>query len=369
MAEEKDIYIKLMEDITGMDNIDPKASIFDEEINANMVKSCQVLAEILGVAKANDAEKISVGINDEKHLEPCPIAYTGKLNGKNFRSVFIGLNPYSEGPRDDFPDDMTWGDLANIHHPNDIWYGYSDDRYIPLEDTKKKFPRNNYWRVYGNKEGNRKWSDYYRLIFPIHVALHWNEINETFGLKQFSIWSEFKKSYKNDKEVTNTILQILEKFPIANFEAIPYKSAKYNTKNFQELFTRSNICHKYMRYLTDFLQFIDNYAKKDAYIIISSKVADMDTVADVFRNIMKKIPGSTVETMVKGAFNKKSNKFEPNSNREKHSLAPLYLFYWNNRRVIISSPISMAEKYYSWIYNIPFEFADVISGGEMYRHQ
>ena len=95
MTDEKDIYIKLMEDITGL-NIEPdtpilqsrrevenatsKAIVLDDELK----KSCDDLRSALG------GVEMSVG-GTIGYTEPCPISYTGSVvtGGDKFKIVFM----------------------------------------------------------------------------------------------------------------------------------------------------------------------------------------------------------------------------------------------------------------------------------------
>ena len=369
----KDIYLKLLGDLIGEKLTD--ADIYEpilhyenkmkdsrgESINKLLVESCD---DLKGILKTSE---ICVGAQ-HGYVEPCPISYTGRVITGNdkFYTVFIGLNPHLETPKE-FPPGTTLADLANLHHPDDIIYNREEYR----KNIDNDIFINNYWRVFGNIEGKskgRKWSSYYKTVLRVHLAL----ISE-YKKDNVKIWSIFKGD-RNDIELTNEILRLLKKFPMANAEFIPYKSQGYNMNNFSSIFDKkrdSEFVNRYIKYFQDIWGFIDKHSRDDAYIIIptnyssntSSKQDNLDKVYDIIKCQVQKMHGSLLgEKYIFKKDNGKEEKGElilykksnPYKDKEKYKTSPMYLCKWIDnkglsRKVIITASLS-GRGIYNWIY-------------------
>ena len=356
-TEKKDIYIQLMEDLIG-EIIKPKTPILqsaaakaDASENAKKLddalkRSCDEFVKNLGI------DKITVGSSSddtEGYIEPCPIQYTGNISdGKIFHSVFIGLNPHLE-PHRLFPIDTTIADLANFHHPNNIFYNCPTDRYAPNGEEKKIGEmKNNYWRVFGHMEYGEKWNYYYRQVILMHLAL----MSDNIKIKKFTDWN------KSD-DLTYFFLEELKKHPILNLEPVPYKSTNFSIKEFKNIFDENEkkynteFAKKYRKYFYDMMHFIDEHSTDDAYIIATASVSGKNgkTMFDALYEILKKYTDSTsINEDDSFIYNKKTHELKKGRKDNKsYDLSPMYLFRWKKRKVIITSPIS-GNNNYGWIH-------------------
>lgn len=364
----KDAYIALMEDLIAPE-IEAGTPILQsekEKLNAtdnariidNALKdSCNAFqqADNFGV---KDLRVGSAPKNEIGYVEPCPIQYTGILKNdkKIFHCVFVGLNPHLEPWKtfphhlkkgDLIPSRITFADLANFHHPNDIRFGCSADKYGP-----EGVIRNNYWRVMGNMEEgyNGAWSSFYKDVVRIYLALLPSKARE--------VYETFDKMIQK-QNLTKYLLEKMADYPIANLELIPYKSKGINIKKIEKVLNNYNndFLTRYNKYFFDLMTFVDNYALDDAYIIatVSVKGGKGSTPAlDALYRILKKhvIHEDISQETINNEFfvyNKSKKKLEQNKKKNSYDLAPMYLFNWNNRKVILTSPIS-SNNNYGWIY-------------------
>ncbi len=353
--EKEDIYLRLLEDITGLKKIDPDTPIIQSSeekriaghdarnIDDVLKASCNTISQKLSCNDMHVGSSIG-------YTEPCPIEYTGNIRkGKKFHTVFIGLNPFNEGVRS-FPHDMKFADLANIHHPNDIRHNREIQYYAPCAESKFQ---NNYWRVLGNKEGNKSWSPFFQFVIRIYLSL----------LSDCTKLDDIKK-----ENLTNYLLDKLAEFPMANAELIPYKSPTIDMIKYEELLQLEN----YNKYLIDMMDFIDKYADNEAYIFATISVSgDNGTTPalDLLYRTLKKYlikeetsPSIQVDEFY--VYNKENNKLESGKTKKAYDLAPMYITRWKdennnkNRKVIITSPFSRRNRY-SWIYD-SHEWLDTI---------
>ena len=356
---EKDIYIKLMEDITGL-KIDPNTPILQsQEELKGATEEAKKLDEALKHSRDEfqnnlNIKDLRVGCapeNEVGYVEPCPIQYMGNIKqGKKFHCVFLGLNPHLE-PWRSFPVKSTFADLANFHHPDDVHYNLPKERYSPSGTMK-----NNYWRVMGNMEPEygKAWSDYYTFAIRIHLALLPNGSEDIYNK-----WEDLK-SVPN---LTNHLLAKLTEFPVANLELVPYKSTNFSISKFENLFQEDNndvFAKKYRAYFYDMMDFVNKYATDDAYIIATASTATLDVLYKVLKRYKKTLFGTKEEHFF--VYNKIKKQLDKGG-KKPNELAPMYLFKWGNLKIIVTSPISGNNTGYKFIYT-DFEngWIDAIKG-------
>lgn len=367
-----DIYLQLLEDLIG-EKINPETQILqndaekdnadknDKTINQALKDSCAEFKNNLGIG---DMCVGSPPRNEKGYVEPCPVQYTGNTSdGKIFHCIFIGLNPHLE-PWRIFPEKTTFADLANYHHPNDIQNledGLSpqqrikyENRFGPQGDIK-----NNYWRVMGNMEPEygEPWSDYYKFVSRIHLAL--------LPDKAAEFYNNFKEDMQIIPNLTEKLLRKFAQYPIANFELVPYKSTDFNIKKFNNIFDKNNnerFAIKYRKYFSDIIDFINKHATDNAFIIATASVKGNSPMIDALYTILKQHMTYSAGDKEHDfrVFNKTNKRLEIGE-KEPLNMAPMYLFKWNKRKVIVTSPISSNNTLYKWIYtNLSSGWVDAI---------
>lgn len=255
------------------------------KINNSLSNSCQLLKTAIG------SESITVGAQSG-YVEPCPISYTGSVinNDKKFNVVFIGLNPFLEGPRD-FPADTSYVDLANIHHPHDI-----------IHETGKEYNKiHQYRRILGCRENKTDWgawSPFYKDVIRIYLALlpkgsdewysKWPDLQEKGRMlaiysknyidKEDKKHERVKKEFKASMALQKYLLEKLKNNPFASAELIPYKSENFSANKIIDLLKskKDPIHEKYHKYFWDIFRFIDKHSTDKAYIIITARKNDVN---------------------------------------------------------------------------------------------
>ena len=350
----EDIYIQLMQDITGLDVINPNTRILqsqddlanatpeEKKLNDALKNSRNDLCTKLGI-KTSDMPVGSPPAETTGYIEPCPIQYTGDISkGQKFHCIFIGLNPHLDKERwRNFPSDennqrATFADLANFHHPHHMFYdGYNSKKY-----SADGLMKNNYWRVMGNMKffepKNRgDWSPYYKDAIRLHLALLPDSCSEVYNK-----FEDMKKAYDSTKD----LLRKLTEFPVANIELLPYKSENISMSKFNKLLESE--C--YVRYLKDIVTFIKLHTADNAYIIATNSVSKL---YELYNFLRKHLMGLEEYTSKKNDLYTYCLCSRDFTQKEKHypERAPMYLTKWGERKLIVTSPISKRNSY-SWIY-------------------
>lgn len=361
---EKDYYIKLINDLLDkpltkeqinipiLQDISKVTDSTAYDINSQLINSCKAIGSELGTEDLDVGAKIG-------YIEPCPIGYTGSVIKGNdrFNTIFLGLNPHLEPPRP-FDPSTTLADLANFHHPHDILHGKDRSRY-----EKNGVIKNNFFRVLGNMEGKTgrsAWSPFFKPIIRTHLALLKDNKNNQYTYKK---WGDVLDLKKTLPELTDHLIDLLKKYPLAHIELIPYKSTNYTMDNFTALVTPkkpSPITEKYKQYISDVFDFINKYATEDAYIIIPTNLTGDDTIENVYEKVVQK-QINVLNADCSGEylfFSRKDKKFElPPSNKKRipYETSPTYLAEWKShdrkikRKIIITASVS-GQGQYNWIY-------------------
>lgn len=246
MAEEKDIYIKLMEDLIG--RIDTNAPIYeknDNDYNTKLKKSCNQFNEIMLGEEQKSYEKqkrnltLFVGTNSDSSrpdniLEPCPIYYPNRNNNDKFRYAFIGLNPYKDAK-------LQKPEVNSFPKGETTWLRWL--KYNCPEDKKELIKDSIYCHIAYNALGPGK---YYDWAFRLHQALFHNVIYDN--------WKEFIGD-RSEEQMREFFMNEFWDNPILSAEIIPYKSSKYKvTKEVAKKFIDDIDGYKdYIQHLLDFI--------------------------------------------------------------------------------------------------------------------
>lgn len=379
--KETDIYLQLINDMLDnplseeeiklpiLQDIDIDEGSPAWKLNKSLTNSCKKLRKAIGT------ENIVVGAQDG-YVEPCPISYTGSVvtGDDKFRVVFIGLNPFLEGPRQ-FTPDTSYADLANIHHPHDI-----------IHATGKNYNKcHQYRRILGCRENRTDWgawSPFYKDVIRIYLAFlpdnnsewysTWPDLQEkgkSLAVNPPSFDDEDIKHKRVHKDfiasmsLQNYLLKKLKDNPLASAELIPYKSENFHANQLIKLLNKEGhpFHEKYCRYFWDIFRFIEKHAYDDAYVVITARKSDIEKLNDFFVKC---------ETSCIGI-----PKFEFEQKFIFKDKIPFYLLKWrtdnNYRRIVIMPSISRQSSYGQilqnigtekggWIYEIKKAFGDML---------
>lgn len=368
-----DIYITLLKDLIHEYSKDDKTypidientnSLFNDLNRTAFKQSVEKFSEIL--KKPFEGE---INLDNRTLVEPCPIAYTGKLGEKTkFRTIFLALNPHYEPPRI-IEKIETWQDLAYYHHPDDI----PDD----IPDVKKKlFQENNmYRRVFGHMETNKNnngWNPFYKYVFCLHMSLHkdksfstWVKIKnkvkiEDHGQKMSNAEKEALKSEKLSEDILNTLRS--DEYLMANIEIVPYKTNSWKKGSGLENLPQK--IPEYEKYIQHILKFIEKHSDENTYIIMAGEEAAKEEFIKVFNN--KSDSSKKIDIMRYKIFSceMEAEKIKPGNEKNAQnrscadkcrtaatiSLCKWYLDNRKPRKVVLLPGISQRSQY-NWLYN------------------
>ena len=286
----QDMFLSLMKDIMDAKQDIPMGAKV-EESRDRLLDTCKKFNE-----KVEEGELFIESKQADQGFEFVPFCCSGGENAK-FDFVWVGMNPGIAGgrwPQKFYWDKTTWQDMA--------------DFYVPKGDIRRQANQTDSTNVYQWLAEGGVWSDFYRLMIRVHMAL--------LGKKTlYGTWEDLRTAHQDkDEEVEKAFLEQLNSHPTLNAELLPFKSHKMKL-DAEEMLSYTPYC----TYLNNLLKFIDDNAESDAWIFFFSTTQEVKKLLEKQTAVHIKLAED--ETII-GEKGKAGTKF--------------YFQRWEKRKLILS---------------------------------